>query len=145
MTVKPILAITMGDPAGIGPEIIVKALSLKETYDKCNPIVTGDAAVMEMAAQQAGNKLKINAISNVKDAKFTYGTIDVYDLHCIDIQTFKQGEVAAQCGDAAFKAVVNESVMSPVTSADICSAVYPSKSWNLTDIEALSPLSSFCI
>ena len=80
---KPILAITMGDPAGIGPEIIVKALSLKETYDKCNPIVTGDAAVMEIAVQQAGNSLKINAVSNVKDAKFTYGTIDVYDIHCI--------------------------------------------------------------
>ena len=103
---KPILAITMGDPAGIGPEIIIKALSLKETYDKCNPIVTGDAAVMEIAVQQAGNSLKINAVSNVKDAKFTYGTIDVYDIHCIDIKTFKQGEVAAQCGDAAFKAVV---------------------------------------
>ena len=44
MNTKPILAITMGDPAGIGPEIIIKALSLKETYDKCAPIVTGDAA-----------------------------------------------------------------------------------------------------
>lgn len=106
MNTKPILAITMGDPAGIGPEIIIKALSLKETYDKCVPIVTGDAAVMKYAAQQAGSELAINAVSDVKDAKFQYGTIDVYDLHCIDMQTFKQGEVAAQCGDAAFKAVV---------------------------------------
>lgn len=39
--IKPILAITMGDPAGIGPEIIVKALDLKETYEKCRPLVTG--------------------------------------------------------------------------------------------------------
>lgn len=106
MNTKPILAITMGDPAGIGPEIIIKALSLKETYDKCAPIVTGDAAVMKYAAQQAGSELAINAVSDVKNAKFQYGTIDVYDLHCIDMQTFKQGEVAAQCGDAAFKAVV---------------------------------------
>lgn len=106
MNTKPILAITMGDPAGIGPEIIIKALSLKETYDKCAPIVIGDAAVMKYAAQQAGSELAINAVSDVKNAKFQYGTIDVYDLHCIDMQTFKQGEVAAQCGDAAFKAVV---------------------------------------
>lgn len=106
MNTKPILAITMGDPAGIGPEIIIKALSLKETYDKCAPIVTGDAAVMKYAAQQAGSELTVNAVLDVKDAKFQYGTIDVYDLHCIDMQTFKQGEVAAQCGDAAFKAVV---------------------------------------
>ena len=106
MTTKPILAITMGDPAGIGPEIIIKALSQKATYEKCNPIVTGDAAVMELASRQAGNKIKINAVSNVEDALFTYGTIDVYDLHCVDMQTFRQGEVAAQCGDAAFTAVV---------------------------------------
>ena len=43
--IKPILAITMGDPAGIGPEIIVKALDLKETYEKCRPLVTGDAGI----------------------------------------------------------------------------------------------------
>lgn len=96
----------MGDPAGIGPEIVVKALSLKETYDKCRPMVTGDAAVMQLAIRQLDSDLKVNAISNVNDAHFEYGTIDVYDLHCIDMDTFRQGEVAAQCGDAAFKAVV---------------------------------------
>jgi len=46
---KPILAVTMGDPAGIGPEIVVRALSHKDTYEKCRPIVTGDAAVMQEA------------------------------------------------------------------------------------------------
>lgn len=102
---KPILAITMGDPAGIGPEIIVKALQLKETYEKCNPIVTGDAAVMELAARQMGADLKVNAVKNVGDALFEYGTIDVYDLDCIDMQTFEQGKVAEQCGHAAFIAV----------------------------------------
>ena len=51
---KPILAITMGDPAGIGPEIIVKSLNMKETYDKCRPLVTGDADVMEWAVKQMG-------------------------------------------------------------------------------------------
>ena len=96
----------MGDPAGIGPEIVVKTLSLKETYDKCRPMVTGDAAVMQLAIRQLDSDLKVNAISNVNDARFEYGTIDVYDLHCIDMDTFRQGEVAAQCGDAAFKAVV---------------------------------------
>lgn len=96
----------MGDPAGIGPEIVVKALSLKETYDKCRPMVTGDAAVMQLAIRQLDSDLKVNAISNVNDARFEYGTIDVYDLHCIDMETFRQDEVAAQCGDAAFKAVV---------------------------------------
>lgn len=102
---KPILAITMGDPAGIGPEIIIKALSLKETYEKCSPVVTGDAAVMEFAARQLGTDLRINAVNDVKDALFEYGTIDVYDLHCVDMHAFEQGKVAAQCGHAAFMAV----------------------------------------
>lgn len=106
MNSKPILAITMGDPAGIGPEIIIKALNIKNTYDKCAPIVIGDANVMNFAIQQAGSELNINPVSNVINAKFQYGTIDVYDIHRIDMQSFRQGEVSAQCGDAAFKAVI---------------------------------------
>jgi len=105
---KPILAITMGDPAGIGPEIIVKALALKDTYTKCNPIVTGDAAIMELAVRQMGDEyshIKVNSVNTVDDALFEYGTIDVYDLHCIDMATFKQGVVQKQCGHAAFIAV----------------------------------------
>ncbi|MDO4160109.1 MAG: 4-hydroxythreonine-4-phosphate dehydrogenase PdxA [Prevotellaceae bacterium] len=102
---KPILAITMGDPAGIGPEIIVSSLLLKETYEKCNPIVTGDAGVMEFAVRQAGAPLKVNAVKSVDEALFEYGTIDVYDLACIDMESFEQGKVAVQCGNAAFLAV----------------------------------------
>ena len=74
---KPILAITMGDPAGIGPEITVRALNRKETYEKCRPVVTGDATIMSQAVQLLGYDLKVNAIQNVKEAKFQYGTIDV--------------------------------------------------------------------
>ena len=70
---KPILAITMGDPAGIGPEITVRALNRKETYEKCRPVVTGDAAIMQQAVKLLGFDLQVNAIQNVKDAKFEYG------------------------------------------------------------------------
>ena len=86
---------------GIGPEIVVRALSHKETYEKCRPIVTGDAAVMEEAVKLLGFDFKINAVDKVSDAKFEYGTIDVFDLHCVDMSTFKFGEVTAtmwQCG-----------------------------------------------
>ena len=60
----------MGDPAGIGPEITVRALNRKETYEKCRPVVTGDAAIMCQAVQLLGLNLCVNAIDNVKDAKF---------------------------------------------------------------------------
>ena len=103
---KPILAITMGDPAGIGPEIIVKSLNMKETYDKCRPLVTGDADVMEWAVKQMGFDLKINRIQRVDEAKFELGTIDVFDLNCIDMDTFTPGAVSPQCGHAAFVSIV---------------------------------------
>ena len=102
----PKLAITMGDPAGIGPEIIVKALKIKETYEKCAPIVVGDAKIMEMAVNQLGEDMKVNAVSDVSDAKFEYGTIDVFDLDCINMANFQQGVVQEQCGNAAFQYVV---------------------------------------
>ena len=93
----------MGDPAGIGPEITVRALNRKETYEKCRPIVTGDAAIMCQAVQLLGFNLQINAIQSVKEAKFEYGTIDVLDLKCVDLSTFEFGKVQAQCGNAAFQ------------------------------------------
>ena len=99
----PILAITMGDPAGIGPEITVRALNRKETYEKCRPVVTGDAAIMQQAVGLLGFNLMVNAINNVKEAKFQYGTIDVIDLKCVDLATFEFGMVQAQCGNAAFQ------------------------------------------
>ena len=102
---KPIIAITMGDPAGIGPEIIVKALSLEETYEKCRPLVTGDANIMQWAVDQMGSDLKIHRIASVKEALFELGTIDVYDLACIDMDTFQPGVLQNQCGHAAFISV----------------------------------------
>ena len=103
---KPILAITMGDPAGIGPEIIVKALNNKETYEKCRPVVTGDASVMEWAVRQRGTEQKINIIHSVGEALFEFGTIDVYDLQCVDMTVFEPGVVSPQCGNAAFVSII---------------------------------------
>ena len=100
---KPILAITMGDPAGIGPEITVRALNRKETYDKCRPLVCGDAAIMRQAVSLLGLDLQVRAVSAVGDARFEFGTIDVLDLQFVDLQTFRFGEVQAQCGNAAFQ------------------------------------------
>ena len=95
----------MGDPAGSGPEIVVRALSHESTYQKCRPIVTGDANVMRKAVSLLGLDLQVNAVDEVKAAKFEYGTIDVYDLKCVDADSFEFGKVAAQCGNAAFVSI----------------------------------------
>lgn len=102
---KPILAITMGDPAGIGPEIVVKALSNKDVYKKCRPLVTGDPLVINNAIQILNLPLFVNTISKVSDAKFTYGCIDVYPVNCNDISSIEYGKVSATAGDAAFSSI----------------------------------------
>ncbi|MBR5062867.1 MAG: 4-hydroxythreonine-4-phosphate dehydrogenase PdxA [Prevotella sp.] len=101
----PILAITMGDPAGIGPEIVVRALHHPVVYQQCRPLVTGDAAVMEKAIRFLGLPMTVKRIDKVSDAEFCYGQIDVFDLHCVDMEKFKIGEVQAQCGNAAFVSI----------------------------------------
>ena len=103
---KPILGITMGDPAGIGPEIAVKALALGKVYEICRPVVIGDSGVMAAALGIAGlHSFNINAISSVTDAVFKYGTIDVLDLCCVDMNRLTCGIVSAEAGNAAFAAV----------------------------------------
>jgi len=95
----------MGDPAGIGPEICIKALSEANVYDRCQPIVVGDAIVMALAAENLNSPLKINAVQSVKDALFQVGTVDVLDLKNVVIDKLKLGEVSAMAGNAAFEAV----------------------------------------
>jgi 4-phospho-D-threonate 3-dehydrogenase / 4-phospho-D-erythronate 3-dehydrogenase len=101
----PILAITMGDPASIGPEIAVKALLQEETYHICKPLLVGDAAVFQHIIDKLQLNAKVNAVSNVADAKFELGTIDVYDLGITDITKLEFGKINDMCGEASFQAV----------------------------------------
>ncbi len=102
---KPIIGISMGDPAGIGAEICIKALSEINVYERCKPIVVGDAAVLQQAAEFLHSDIKINAVSNIQDAKFEFGTVDVYDLKNVDMYELQPGVVSAMAGNAAFEAV----------------------------------------
>lgn len=124
---KLTLGITMGDPASIGPEITVKALSDKAVYDKCNPLVVGDACVMEEAVKIVGkeNEIKINKVSKVEDALFEVGTIDVYDMNLVNIENLKRGEVSEMAGNAAFQYVkkVIELAMSNEIDATVTNAL----------------------
>lgn len=107
VSLKPILGITMGDPAGIGPEIIVKAFYDKHIYDICRPLVIGDAAIMEKALTIVGGDLRIRPVFNVGAASFRPGTMDVYDLKNVDQTQFRFGVVSSMAGNAAFQAVTS--------------------------------------
>lgn len=81
---RPVIGITMGDPYGSGADISVKALAKQEIYDRCRPIIIGDACCMEYAAEVAakvsGINVKIHPVSSVSEALFECGTIDVLNM-----------------------------------------------------------------
>src|ERR1700743_2385336 len=102
---KPIIGITMGDPASIGPEIAIKALLNKEIYDSCKPLLVGDATVFAHIIKRLNLDATINIIENVDEAKFTFGEIDIFDLNNTDIDKLVFGEISAMAGEAAFQSV----------------------------------------
>ncbi|MDF2677385.1 MAG: 4-hydroxythreonine-4-phosphate dehydrogenase [Bacillota bacterium] len=100
---KPIIGIPLGDPAGIGPEIVVKALNNKEIYENCNPIVIGEKNTIEQAMKFCGITLNINVVAEPKEGKYEYGTLDIIDLNNVDINLLQIGKVQAMGGKAAFE------------------------------------------
>lgn len=101
----PILAITMGDPASIGPEIAVKALLQPAIHQICRPLLIGDAAVFQQIIQLLKLPAQVHAVNSVADARFNIGSIDVFDLGITDVSALQFGEIAAMCGEASFQAV----------------------------------------
>jgi len=104
-TEKPIIAISAGDPAGIGPEICAYALSKEEIYKVCRPIVICDPGIMDKAKKVCDLELEINSIHSPEQGKFRQGTIDILQMPNVDIKQFKYGEVSPMCGKASFEYV----------------------------------------
>jgi len=99
---KPIVAVTMGDASGIGPEIIVKAFLNPEIQNTVRVVVVGDARIMKSALKFAkGSPLEINAIKDPSEARFLRGTIDVLDLANLEPSKVKIGQICSPCGKAA--------------------------------------------
>jgi 4-hydroxythreonine-4-phosphate dehydrogenase len=99
----PLVAITMGDAAGTGPEIITKSLALPELRAVCRPVVIGDAAAMTRALRFTGVSLNVREIKDVAEATSAPGEIDVLDLANLDLATLKLGHVDPQAGHAAYE------------------------------------------
>jgi 4-phospho-D-threonate 3-dehydrogenase / 4-phospho-D-erythronate 3-dehydrogenase len=105
MSDKPIVGITMGDPASIGPEIAVKALLNEKIYSICRPLLVGDAAVFNDIIKRLALKATIHPVNKVSDAAFEFGRIDVYDLQQVDMTKLVFGEISAMSGNASFLAI----------------------------------------
>jgi 4-hydroxythreonine-4-phosphate dehydrogenase len=135
MELKPIVGITMGDPASIGPEIALKALLDEGIYDICRPLIVGDAGVFKNIQEKLGLDVKINAVANVSECQFKYGTADVFDLQNVDLKELKFGEISAMAGAASFLAIkkvielamngdVDATVTGPINKKSINEAGY---------------------
>ena len=98
--VKPIVGVTMGDPAGVGPEIVCKMFAEKTIYDFCKPLVVGDSACLSEGMMVGKVTVQLNSIKKVSESKFVPGIIDVIDLHNVDMKTLKMGEPQAMAGKA---------------------------------------------
>jgi 4-hydroxythreonine-4-phosphate dehydrogenase len=136
---KPIIAITMGDPAGIGPEIIVKALSKllgSRVRQLCRPVVVGNRAVIEKAAECLKSSIKIRSITDPKTAIFSKSGIDLIELKNSDLSRLVIGRPAAAGGQAAVEAIrtaarlamdrrVDAIVTAPISKEALHAAGYP--------------------
>ncbi len=100
---KPLLAITIGDPGGIGPEICVRALSLPEIYDICRPLLIGDASVVQNASEFCDLNLEIQTVADPREGLYKLGTVDVLDLANLPLGQLRHKEVTATQGKAAFE------------------------------------------
>ncbi|MDO4976468.1 MAG: 4-hydroxythreonine-4-phosphate dehydrogenase PdxA [Eubacteriales bacterium] len=105
---KPIMAMTMGDPAGIGPETLVKTMLSEEIHNCCKPFVIGSQAIMEKAAKVCGleDKIKFHPITDPSEAKYEIGTFDIMETGDYDTDSIEWGEVQQLCGQMSYDFIV---------------------------------------
>ncbi|MGX1195929.1 4-hydroxythreonine-4-phosphate dehydrogenase PdxA [Metabacillus sp. SLBN-84] len=101
---KPLVGITMGDAAGVGPEIILKSLAYEEMYEISRPLVIGDRAILERAKTFVNSDLTLENVSEeeIDDLTFKRGTVYILDQGLLSAE-LKVGEVSAEAGNAAFR------------------------------------------
>lgn len=116
---RPVLAVTMGDPAGVGPEITVKALADASVYERCRPLVIGSPEILKNAARITGHpEISIHAAATPEDALYRPGTVDVLDPGIGDLSGIEIGKVGASAGEAAFRCVVKAIELAMAGKAD---------------------------
>lgn len=105
---RPLIAITMGDPAGIGPEVCLRLLAESAIAAHCIPVVFGDAALLQRVATETGLPFSAPIVSKNEwtAARASLTQSCVLDLRCIDAATVVPGQVSAACGEAAFRYVM---------------------------------------
>jgi len=97
----PVIGVTMGDPAGIGPEIAIKSLMKPEMYLVCRPVLIGDLSVLENTAERFGLDVKFKTLKSPRSAGRENAAIELIDLGNVDLQRLEIGKVSAEAGRAS--------------------------------------------
>jgi 4-hydroxythreonine-4-phosphate dehydrogenase len=122
MTYRPVIGITMGDAAGVGPEIIMKSLAHASVYEGCRPLVIGDAKRLADAGRRAGVTLNIHAVATPAEAHFRHGEVDCIDLGLIP-DDLPYGKLSSVAGDAAYQYLARTVELTSAGELDaICTA-----------------------
>lgn len=136
---KPIIAITMGDTSGIGPELITKVLSREEVYGYCNPFIIGDPNVMEEVSKVMGGDLHFRAIRDISEADFLFSHPDVLCPEGANIAEIRWGQLdpamgraAALCLEKAFHLALEKKVAG-VVSAPLNKEAFHRAGYNYVD------------
>lgn len=114
----PVLLVTIGDPAGVGPEVTVKGVAGEAASRRVVPVIVGDARVVGKAAQEWAPGWSVKTIESVENAVNSPETFNVLDIANCDPAKFKTGEVAAYTGNAAYEYVVRAAELCLAGEAD---------------------------
>lgn len=106
---KQRIVIPMGDPAGVGPEITVKAIADQTVWKRAESIVIGDRRIIEKAIELTKSPVKVNVLTSPSEGDYGRGMLNLIDLQNIDLTCFEYGKVNGMCGRAAYD-YIEESV-----------------------------------
>ena len=146
---QPIIAISMGDPCGIGPELIVKVLAEKDIYKYCCPLIIADPSVIRHSAKVSGKDLSINEIDTIKTARFEFSNLDVLCPRQLEIPKITWGKIdpamgkaAAQCLEYSFRLALKKQIHAVVSAPLNKEAFHLAGYHYLDELEFLADITS---
>jgi len=128
---RPIIAITMGDAAGVGPEVVVKALAHADVYARCRPLVVGDAGRLEEAIVLCKVPLRVARIAGPESGAYAPGVVDCIDVGLVP-HGLPFGLLSKAAGEAAYRYIERATALAVAGEVDaICTAPINKEALNL--------------
>lgn len=100
---KPLIAVPIGDPAGVGPEIVAKSVASGDVFEAADCVIVGDKTIIENAIKIVGVDLTVHVISEAEEGDYRKGILNLIDLGNVDMAKFEFGKVNGMCGKAAYE------------------------------------------